>query len=177
MGWQRITHRTASEWTAGNYTLLNNELGVESDTQKQKLGDGTTTWTSLGYNTPIYRAFTTVSTNVGTKQALLAAVPTGKVRIVTQVVARNASADLSLMADDLQFGFDASPSNWGYAFPGGINLLTAANKSMSIVASALSGTINAQTDGAAGDVLGCMFLYTAITATVDIDVFYYDVDA
>jgi len=52
MGWQRITHRTASEWTAGNYTLLNNELGVESDTQKAKLGDGTTTWTSLGYYTP-----------------------------------------------------------------------------------------------------------------------------
>lgn len=136
---------------------------------------GNPSGSTAGGGAKVYRAFTTVSTNVGTKQALLAAVPTGKVRIVTQVVARNASADLSLMADDLQFGFDASPSNWGYAFPGGLYLLTAANKSMSIVASALSGTVNAQTDGAAGDVFGCMFLYTAITATVDIDVFYYDV--
>lgn len=40
---------TASEWTAANPTLAVAEMGVETDTDKFKLGDGATAWTSLGY--------------------------------------------------------------------------------------------------------------------------------
>jgi len=40
---------TASEWTAANPTLAVAEFGVETDTDKFKLGDGATAWTSLGY--------------------------------------------------------------------------------------------------------------------------------
>ena len=40
---------TASEWIAANPTLAVAELGVETDTAKFKLGDGSTAWTSLGY--------------------------------------------------------------------------------------------------------------------------------
>uniref|UniRef100_A0A6M3K0A6 Putative structural protein n=1 Tax=viral metagenome TaxID=1070528 RepID=A0A6M3K0A6_9ZZZZ len=40
---------TAAQWTAANPTLLAGELGVETDTGKMKIGDGTTAWTSLAY--------------------------------------------------------------------------------------------------------------------------------
>lgn len=40
---------TAAEWTSANPTLAPGELGYETDTAKFKLGDGTTTWTSLAY--------------------------------------------------------------------------------------------------------------------------------
>jgi len=40
---------TASEWTAANPTLAVAEFGVETDTNKFKLGDGATAWTSLAY--------------------------------------------------------------------------------------------------------------------------------
>jgi len=40
---------TASNWSSSNPTLLSGEIGIESDTGKVKLGDGSTTWTSLAY--------------------------------------------------------------------------------------------------------------------------------
>jgi hypothetical protein len=40
---------TAANWTAANPTLLAGEIGIESDTEKIKIGDGATAWNSLGY--------------------------------------------------------------------------------------------------------------------------------
>ena len=40
---------TAANWTAQNTTLLAGEIGIESDTKKWKVGDGSTAWTSLVY--------------------------------------------------------------------------------------------------------------------------------
>jgi hypothetical protein len=40
---------TAAEWTASNPTLLEGEVGVETDTKKLKVGDGLTVWASLPY--------------------------------------------------------------------------------------------------------------------------------
>ncbi len=40
---------TAAGWTSANSTLLNGELGFETDTKKAKLGDGSTAWNSLAY--------------------------------------------------------------------------------------------------------------------------------
>lgn len=45
----QLRRGTASQWTTGNPTLAAGELGVETDTGKVKLGDGTTAWTSLAY--------------------------------------------------------------------------------------------------------------------------------
>ena len=42
---------TAANWTTNNPTLLNGEMGVESDTHFFKVGDGVTAWTSLNYMT------------------------------------------------------------------------------------------------------------------------------
>lgn len=46
-----IKHRrgTAAQWTSANPVLGAGEMGVETDTQKFKFGNGTTAWVSLGY--------------------------------------------------------------------------------------------------------------------------------
>jgi hypothetical protein len=40
---------TASNWTSANPTLSSGEFGFESDTNRFKIGDGSTAWSSLGY--------------------------------------------------------------------------------------------------------------------------------
>ena len=45
----QIRADTAANWTSINPILLANELGLETDTKKFKIGDGTTTWNSLAY--------------------------------------------------------------------------------------------------------------------------------
>lgn len=40
---------TAAEWTAANPVLLNGEPGFEEDTNKAKVGNGVTAWSSLPY--------------------------------------------------------------------------------------------------------------------------------
>jgi len=42
---------TASEWTTENPVLLAGEIGIETDTGKFKIGNGTTAWNSLAYHT------------------------------------------------------------------------------------------------------------------------------
>lgn len=41
---------TAAAWTAANPTLLSGEMGVETDTRKFKIGNGTDAWNDLGYS-------------------------------------------------------------------------------------------------------------------------------
>jgi collagen type VII alpha len=40
---------TAAEWASANPTLAAGEMGIETDTNKFKLGDGTTLWNALAY--------------------------------------------------------------------------------------------------------------------------------
>lgn len=42
---------TAANWTSVNPILASGEIGVETDTNKFKLGDGTSTWAQLDYQT------------------------------------------------------------------------------------------------------------------------------
>jgi len=42
--------KTAANWTSTNEVLLDGEIGVETDTRKQKFGDGATAWNSLSYS-------------------------------------------------------------------------------------------------------------------------------
>jgi hypothetical protein len=46
----QVRRGTASLWTSTNPTLAAGEIGYETDTGLFKIGDGTTTWTSLSYN-------------------------------------------------------------------------------------------------------------------------------
>lgn len=45
----QVRRGTASSWTSANPTLAAGEWGYETDTGLAKIGDGSTTWTSLGY--------------------------------------------------------------------------------------------------------------------------------
>jgi hypothetical protein len=45
----QLRRDTASNWTSANPTLAQGELGVETDTSKIKVGDGSTAWSSLSY--------------------------------------------------------------------------------------------------------------------------------
>lgn len=47
----RHYYDTAANLTSDNPTLAAGELGIESDTGKIKIGDGSTAWTSLNYLT------------------------------------------------------------------------------------------------------------------------------
>jgi hypothetical protein len=45
----RLRRDTAANWTSANPVLLNGEVGLETDTQRFKAGDGTTAWSGLSY--------------------------------------------------------------------------------------------------------------------------------
>ena len=46
----QLRRDTAANWTSANPTLAAGEMGIETDTSKYKIGDGSTTWSSLGYS-------------------------------------------------------------------------------------------------------------------------------
>ena len=46
----QLRRGTASAWTAANPTLAIGEFAIETDTDKYKIGDGSTAWTSLSYS-------------------------------------------------------------------------------------------------------------------------------
>lgn len=122
-------------------------------------------------------ATTTVQTNVGTKQALLAAVPTGRKRIVTQIWLRDAlGGDLSDNSGDLNFGFAADISAIGIymVFVGEV---VATGTNTMVIGPALTTGVGSVGSGVAGEIFGCLFEDASITATLDIDVWYYDIPA
>jgi hypothetical protein len=45
----RLRRDTAANWTAENPVLLNGEVGLETDTRKFKVGNGSTAWSGLSY--------------------------------------------------------------------------------------------------------------------------------
>lgn len=47
----KIRRDTAANWLSSNPTLQDGELGIEVDTRYMKLGNGTQSWSALGYIT------------------------------------------------------------------------------------------------------------------------------
>lgn len=69
---------TAAAWTSNNPVLNAGERGVETDTGKEKVGDGATHWTSLTYTTDVSKlpgSVVSVSSGTGVDAAVVA--PTG----------------------------------------------------------------------------------------------------
>ena len=44
-----LNTKTAAEWILSDVVLLSGELGIESDTNLIKIGDGKSTWNNLSY--------------------------------------------------------------------------------------------------------------------------------
>jgi hypothetical protein len=62
----QLRRGSAAQWTAANTLLAQGELGLETDTGKLKIGDGSTVWTSLAYYTAGSAAVTSVNGFTGT---------------------------------------------------------------------------------------------------------------
>lgn len=62
----QLKNGTAAAWTSANPVLAVGETGVESDTGLYKIGDGTTTWTSLLYAGTNYFRLTADGSAIGT---------------------------------------------------------------------------------------------------------------
>lgn len=45
----QVRRGTAAQWTSANPTLASGEWGYETDTNKAKIGNGSTAWNSLSY--------------------------------------------------------------------------------------------------------------------------------
>jgi hypothetical protein len=56
----KLRRGTASQWTTANPTLAAGEVGIETDTNKFKFGNGSTAWTSLAYGVASASGGTTV---------------------------------------------------------------------------------------------------------------------
>ena len=68
----RSRYDTAANWTSNNPTLLSGELGIESDTLKVKVGNGSSIWNSLPYllDGTAFQAVTTITVNTSASPAL-----------------------------------------------------------------------------------------------------------
>lgn len=68
----RTRYDTAANWISNNPVLLSGELGIESDTLKMKVGNGSTSWISLAYllNRDTFQAATTITVNTIASPAL-----------------------------------------------------------------------------------------------------------
>jgi hypothetical protein len=49
----QLRRGTAAQWTVANTTLASGEIGVEVDTSRFKIGNGTSTWVVLPYGNTI----------------------------------------------------------------------------------------------------------------------------
>ena len=68
----RCRYDTAAHWAANNPVLLGGELGIESDTLKMKVGNGSAAWNSLPYlvDGDGFQANTTITVNTSASPAL-----------------------------------------------------------------------------------------------------------
>lgn len=75
-----LRNDTAANWTSANPILLKGEIGIEIDTNKFKVGDGTTNWVSLDYFmgdiTEILSGYMDKATYAGTKAGYVKAAET-----------------------------------------------------------------------------------------------------
>jgi hypothetical protein len=66
----QIRRDTAANWTSAATVLAQGELGIETDTDKLKVGDGATAWASLAYLIDVGGYLTAASTNTLTNKTI-----------------------------------------------------------------------------------------------------------
>ena len=67
-----LTTLTAAEWTSSNPILLRGELGIESDTNRIKIGNGSSNWAALSYiDASILTQISTINSRLDVLEALM----------------------------------------------------------------------------------------------------------
>jgi hypothetical protein len=67
----RLRRDTAANWTSANPTLLLGEMGIETDTRRFKIGNGSSTWSALPYyieGTPVRGQASKITDDTGRVQ-------------------------------------------------------------------------------------------------------------
>jgi hypothetical protein len=82
----QIRRDTAANWTSANPTLAQGELGAETDTDKIKIGDGSTAWASLAYLIDTSGYVTETGTQTLTNKTLGATTLSGELTGADQIV-------------------------------------------------------------------------------------------
>jgi hypothetical protein len=101
----QIRRDTAANWTSTNPTLAQGEMGLETDTNKLKFGDGSTAWNSLDYFAfPIPQITVLESTDL----PYTIIEPAGTTKMVVQVKG-NMLNDVSLIDDIFTLTMDGDP--------------------------------------------------------------------
>ncbi len=157
---QKQRRDTASNWTSNNPTLLAGEWGIESDTKKFKIGDGSAAWQSLEY-VPI----------PDTNRLLEGNLTVGGNFTVNGTTTTIDTTTLTVEDKNIEIGKVSTPSDTT-ADGGGITLKGATDKTINWVDSTDSWTFSEHIDLASGKVLksaGTQFLsstqYTGNSAT------------
>jgi hypothetical protein len=87
----QVRRGTAAQWTSANPTLSAGEWGLETDTLKTKIGNGSTAWTSLAYQ----GAGTVTSVTAGTGLSGGTITGTGTIALSTPVSVANGGTGIS----------------------------------------------------------------------------------
>ena len=137
---QKQKRDTASNWTSNNTVLLAGEWGIESDTKKFKIGDGTTAWQSLDYvPIPDTNRLLTGNLTVGTNLNVSGnAVVTGDFTVNGTSTTVN-TTNLDVEDKNITLGKVSTPSDTT-ADGGGITLKGATDKTLNWVDSTDSWT-------------------------------------
>ncbi len=138
---QKQRRDTASNWTSNNTVLLAGEWGIESDTKKFKIGDGTTAWQSLDY-VPI----------PDTNRLLTGNLTVGGNFTVNGTSTTIDTTTLTVEDKNIEIGKVSTPSDTT-ADGGGITLKGATDKTINWVDSTDSWTLSEHLDLASGKVL------------------------
>ena len=138
---QKQRRDTASNWTTNNTVLLAGEWGIESDTKKFKIGDGSTAWQSLDY-VPIPDVNRSLPGNLTVEGDFT----------VNGTTTTIDTTNLSIEDKNIELGKVSSPSDTT-ADGGGITLKGATDKTINWVNSTNSWTLSENLDLPSGKVL------------------------
>lgn len=105
-------HDTAANWTSVNPTLAAGEIGVETDTGKFKIGDGSTSWTGLSYPPSAGSTHEVGSTNFAIGTGALDSLITGSFNVAFGL---NALTSLTANSNNVAIGAYALYSTTGHS--------------------------------------------------------------
>ena len=159
----QVRRGTASQWTSANPTLAAGEWGYETDTNKVKIGDGTTAWTSLGYQGAgdVTLTGTQTLTNKTLTDPKINLAFDAETASYTAVLANNSQV---VTMDNASANTFSIPTNASVAFPIGtqINVLQIGAGQTTIQA-VTSGTTTIQSTGATAATPKLRARYSAAT--------------
>jgi len=128
----QIRRGTAAQWTSTNPTLASGEQGFETDTNKMKIGNGSTAWNSLSYAiTGASGTVTSITAGTGLSGGTITS--TGTVAIDTSVTADLTTAQTftnkTLTDAKINLGFDAETASYTAVLANNSQVVTMDNAS------------------------------------------------